>query len=339
MTARAVIFGLAGEALSAEERAFFRAADPWAFILFKRNVKDREQVRRLTAELRETVGRDALVFVDQEGGRVQRLGPPEWPARPRASRLAALGAADPALAEEATKLNFRLIARDLREVGIDADCAPVLDTPQPGSNPVIGDRAYGSEAAAIARLGRAVLEGLAAGGVVGVIKHMPGHGRADADSHLALPVAAADAAALAAVDIAPFKALADAPMGMTAHVVYPAWDDRPATTSPRIIAEVIRGAIGFDGLLMTDDISSLMKALPGSYGERAAAAIAAGCDAALHCDGDLAGMEQVAANAPPLAGASLARALRAEASRRAPGDFDPAAAQARLDALLGDAVA
>jgi beta-N-acetylhexosaminidase len=339
MTARAVIFGFAGPTLSADERAFFRDADPWAFIIFRRNVEDRSQLKRLTAELREAVGRNALVFVDQEGGRVQRLAPPQWPSRPAAARFAALYASDPGLAEEAARLNARLIAHDLHEVGVDANCAPVLDTPQPGANPIISDRAYGADAAQISRLGRAVLDGLAAGGVAGVIKHMPGHGRADADSHLALPTAAAGAASLDAVDLAPFKALADAPMGMTAHVVYPAWDDRPATTSPKIVAQIIRGAIGFDGLLMTDDISSNMKALPGSYGERAAAAIAAGCDIGLHCDGQSPGMEEVAAAVPVLAGQSLARAGRAEAARRAVEGFEPAAAQARLDMLLAGALA
>ncbi len=340
MTARAVILGLAGETLSLDERTFFRDANPWAFIVFKRNVRDRAQLTRLTADLRDAVGRDALVFVDQEGGRVQRLGPPRWRARPAAGVFAALCAVDPAAAEEAVRLNYRLIAHDLREVGVDANCAPVLDTPQPGADPIVGDRALGADPETIARLGRAALEGLFAGAVVGVIKHMPGHGRADADSHLALPTAAADAEALAAVDLAPFKALADAPMGMTAHVLYPAWDAaQPATTSPTIIREIIRGAVGFDGLLMTDDISSNMKALPGSYGERAAAAIAAGCDVALHCDGDRAGMEEVVAAVPELEGASLGRAGRATAARGWPADFDPVAGQARLDALLTGATA
>jgi beta-N-acetylhexosaminidase len=333
MSARAVILGLSGTALTPDERAFFRDADPWGFIIFKRNVATRAQLSALTAELREAVGRDAAVFVDQEGGRVQRLGPPVWPARPPAAAFAELYAYDPGLAEAALTLNFRLIAHDLREVGVDADCAPVLDTPQPGADPIIGDRAYGTSADAIIRLGRAVLDGLAEGGVAGVIKHAPGHGRADVDSHLALPRVSAPAALLESVDLAPFKALADAPMAMTAHVIYDAWDGkRPATTSPRVIVDVIRGAIGFKGLLMTDDLS--MKALGGSFEERSRAAIEAGCDVLLHCNGERAEMEAVAANAPKLAGAGLARAMRAEKARGAPKPFDPEEAQARLDAML-----
>lgn len=334
MNARAVILGCSGESLSADERAFFRDADPWGFIVFKRNIRDRAQLTALTAELRETVGRDALVFVDQEGGRVQRLGPPEWPKRPTGRVFAELYRRDPAAAEDAVRLNFRLIAHDLREVGLDADCVPVLDTPQPGADPIIGDRAYGMDAPPIARLGRAALDGLAAGGVVGVIKHIPGHGRADADSHLALPKADATAEELSQIDIAPFKALADAPMAMTAHVLYPAWDvKRPATTSPKIIREIIRGAIGFDGLLMTDDLS--MKALEGSFKERCEASIAAGCDMLLHCNGDHAEMVPVAAAAPRLDAMAAKRAHRAEAMRRKPEPFDPKDAQARLDVLLG----
>ena len=336
MSARAVILGPAGPTLSADERAFFRDADPWGFIVFKRNVETRAQLAALTAGLRDAVGRDAPVFVDQEGGRVQRLGPPEWHARPPASTFAALYAHDPDAAAEAVRLTFRLIAHDLREVGIDADCAPVLDTPQPGSDPIIGDRAYGTTAGAIARLGRACLTGLAQGGVAGVIKHLPGHGRADADSHLALPCVTCAADDLDAVDLAPFKALADAPMAMTAHVVYPAWDaDRPATQSPRVISTIIRGAIGFDGLLMTDDLS--MKALGGSYEDRASKALAAGCDMILHCNSEREEMKAVVSAAPRLEGLSLARAVRAEVARRTPDLIDPAALQVQLDALLKSA--
>jgi beta-N-acetylhexosaminidase len=336
--ARALILGLAGETLSADERVFFRDADPWGFIVFKRNIRDRKQLAALTASLREAVGRDAPVFVDQEGGRVQRLGPPVWAARKPASAFAALYAADPDAAEDAVWLNHRLMAHDLKEVGIDADCAPVLDTPQPGADPIIGDRAFGTEAEQIIRLGRAALEGLAAGGVAGVIKHIPGHGRADVDSHLALPTVKADAETLTRVDLLPFKALADAPMAMTAHVLYAAWDpDRPATLSSKVIAEIIRGAIGFDGLLMTDDLS--MKALKAPFAERAAGAIAAGCDVVLHCNGDRAEMEAVVGATPRLAGPSLVRALMAEAARGQPEDFDPIAASARLDTLLAGAVA
>jgi len=338
MSARAVILGCSGQTLSADERAFFRDADPWAFIVFKRNIRDREQLRALTSELRETVGRDAFVFVDQEGGRVQRLGPPVWSKRPAARVFAELYLKDEAAAEDAVRLNSQLIAHDLREVGLDADCLPVLDTPQPGADPIIGDRAYGMAAAPIARLGRAALDGLAAGGVVGVIKHIPGHGRADVDSHLALPKADATAEELTQFDITPFKALADAPMAMTAHVLYPAWDQkRPATTSPTIIAEIIRGAIGFDGLLMTDDVS--MKALDGSFKDRCEAAIAAGCDMLLHCNGDPSEMVPAAAAAPRLDGLAAKRANRALEARRKPEPFDPKEAQARLNEWLGaDAV-
>jgi beta-N-acetylhexosaminidase len=338
MSARAVILGLLGETLTRGERDFFRAADPWGFIVFKRNVRDRAQLKALTAELRAAVGRDAPVFVDQEGGRVQRLTPPEWRDRPPARAFAELFVRAPDQAVEAAQLGHRLMAHDLREVGIDADCAPVLDTPQPGADPIIGDRAFGTSSEAVIRLGRAALDGLAEGGVAGVIKHMPGHGRADADSHLSLPCAKADAASLEAVDLAPFKALADAPMAMSAHVLYPAWDkDRPATTSSRIIAEIVRGKIGFDGLLMTDDLS--MKALKGSFGERAAAALAAGCDVILHCNGSREEMDAVLGATPRLEGEALARAKRAEAARGEPQPFDPKAGQARLDALLAGAVA
>jgi beta-N-acetylhexosaminidase len=230
------------------------------------------------------------------------------------------------------------MAHDLREVGIDADCAPVLDLPLPGADPIIGDRAFGSDPKQVARLGRAALEGLAVGGVAGVIKHMPGHGRADADSHLDLPIVTADAATLEAIDLAPFRVLADAPMAMTAHVLYPAWDpDRPATASPKVVAEIIRGAIGFDGLLMTDDLS--MKALAGGYDERARASFAAGCDVVLHCNGERAEMDPIVAVSPRLEGIALKRAQRAEAARGAPQDFDARAGEARLAALLAEDVA
>jgi beta-N-acetylhexosaminidase len=338
MSARAVILGLLGETLTPGERDFFRDAAPWGFILFKRNVADRAQLTALTAELRATVGRDAPIFVDQEGGRVQRLNPPQWRDRPAARVFARLDASDPARAEEAARLSHRLMAHDLKEVGIDADCAPVLDVPQPGADPIIGDRAFGAAPEQVIRLARAAIEGLSAGGVAGVVKHIPGHGRADADSHLELPRVRADAASLAAVDLAPFQALADAPMAMTAHVLYPAWDkDRPATTSPAVISKIIRGAIGFDGLLMTDDLS--MQALKGSYRERAAAALAAGCDVILHCNGKREEMEPVLEATPRLAGEALKRAKRAEAARGTPDAFDASAGQARLDALLAGAVA
>ncbi|MCG8441019.1 MAG: beta-N-acetylhexosaminidase, partial [Caulobacterales bacterium] len=263
MSARACILGCAGPGLTDDERAFFADAAPWGFILFARNIASPDQLRALTGELRAAVGREALIFIDQEGGRVQRLRPPHWPDRPPAGALGALHRRDAVAGLEACRLHHRLIAADLRAVGVTADCAPMVDVRRPGADPIVGDRAFSDAPEAVSALGRAALDGLTAGGVAGVVKHMPGHGRADADSHLALPHVDADAADLDAVDLAPFRTLRDAPMGMTAHVRYAAWDDRrPATTSPRVICDVIRGAIGFDGLLMTDDLS--MKALDGS---------------------------------------------------------------------------
>lgn len=326
MTARAAILGCAGPALSAEEAAFFADADPWGFIVFARNVESPEQLSALTASLREAVGRDAPVFVDQEGGRVQRLRPPHWRAAPPAALFGALYARDPEAGLAATRLNHRLLAHELRAVGLDADCAPCLDLCVKDADPIIGDRAYGADPEAVAALGRAALEGLHAGGVAGVIKHIPGHGRADVDSHEKLPVVPADAAALAQ-DTAAFRALADAEMAMTAHVVYAAWDaDHPATTSSAVIAKVIRGAIGFDGLLMSDDLS--MKALSGAMRARAEAAFAAGCDMALHCNGDRAEMEAVVAAAPRLEGEASRRADAAAAVRKPPAPPEPFNAEA-----------
>jgi beta-N-acetylhexosaminidase len=326
-----VIFGLGGAELTQDERAFFRAAAPLGFILFQRNCATPEQVQRLVAALRDCVGRaDAPVLIDQEGGRVARLRPPHWPAYPSA---AAIGALDPPLAVEAARLGARLIADDLAALGITVDCMPVLDLPAPGADPVIGDRAYASDPATVTRLGGAVCAGLMAGGVLPVLKHIPGHGRATVDSHLALPVVGEPLSTLAASDFVPFRALSDMPWAMTAHILYAAIDgEHPATLSRRVIAEVIRGAIGFGGLLLSDDVS--MQALPGALGARAAAALAAGCDVVLHCNGIMAEMAEVAAAAPPLTSAAQRRLAEGRARLAAPAPFDRTAAKRRFAALL-----
>lgn len=335
MTASACILGCAGTHLGVEERAFFRDADPWGFILFKRNVESPAQVRALVEDLRASVGRaDAPVLIDQEGGRVQRLGPPHWRRYPPGRAYGALAGNDPLLRREITRLGARLMAHDLADLGITVDCVPVLDVPQPGAHDIIGDRAYGQTVEEVALLGRAAAEGLIAGGVLPVIKHIPGHGRAKADSHMELPVVEATLEELDARDFAPFRVLSDMPMAMSAHVVYTAVDPRrPATTSRTAIRQVIRGAIGFDGLLMTDDLS--MKALKGDFAERARSALAAGCDVVLHCNGDLAEMKAVMSAMKPLAGQSARRA-RAALGRlaRAPEPFDVTEARARFDAAF-----
>ncbi len=332
---RAVIFGVCGPDLSDDERRFFADADPLGFILFSRNCVSPDQVRALVCDLREAVGRaGAPVLIDQEGGRVARLGPPHWRAAPAAARFAEIAGADPSQAAEAAWLNARLLAAELADLGIDVDCAPVLDIPQPGAHKVIGDRAFGGIPEQVARLGRATCEGLLAGGVLPVIKHLPGHGRATADSHIDLPVVDAAREELAKVDFAPFRALNTMPWAMTAHVVYTALDPTaPATTSSVVIEQVIRGAIGFDGVLISDDLC--MKALEGSPDRRAKAALTAGCDIALHCNGELAEMEAVAAACPPLSSAARARLSRAEATRLRPEPFDVGAALERMDAMLG----
>lgn len=329
----AAILGCAGTVLSDEERAFFRDLRPWGFILFARNIVSADQTRALCAALREAGGGDdALVFVDQEGGRVQRLRPPLAQARRPAEPFGNLYARDPDAALEAVRLNHRLIADEIRALGFDADCAPCVDLRHPGAHDIIGDRSFGTDPAAVAALGRAAIDGLMAGGVAPVIKHIPGHGRAKADSHLELPTVTTALAELEQSDFEPFRALADAPMAMTAHVVFTAVDpDACVTLSRHAIATVIRGHIGFDGLLMTDDLS--MKALGGSMGDRSAAAIRAGCDMLLHCNGDMAEMVEVAAAAPRLAGRAAERADAARASARRIQNFDPAAAGERLAAL------
>lgn len=336
MTLGACILGCAGPMLTAAERAFFADVRPWGFILFARNVETPDQVRALTAALREAVGRaDAPILIDQEGGRVQRLRPPHWPSYPPARAYAELPSAEQLAI---TRLGGRLIAHDLAELGIDVDCLPVLDVPSQDGHEVIGDRAYAATPQDVAALGRAAAEGLMAGGVLPVMKHMPGHGRARADSHHDLPVVDAAAQDLEACDFPPFRALADLPMAMSAHVVYPAFDPhRPATLSPTIVEEVIRGRIGFDGLLMTDDLS--MRALSGGFRERAEAARAAGCDIVLHCNGDMAEMQAVAGGAGALEGRAAARASAALARRQPPEPFDVAEGRARLAAAFAGRLA
>jgi len=326
----AMICGCSGLVLTPPESAFIRRAQPWGFILFKRNVADRDQLRALTASFRALVGRaDAPVLIDQEGGRVQRLGPPHWPAYPSAASFeAAIGDGPGALA--AARLGARLIAHDLIEAGINVNCAPVLDVARPGASAVIGSRSYSSDPARVAAFGRAVADGLLAGGVAPVVKHMPGHGRATVDSHFDLPVVDASLAELSQHDFAPFAALADLPMAMTAHVVYSAIDPaRAATISPTVVREIMRERIGFGGLIMSDDLS--MKALGGSFADRALGLFAAGIDVALHCNGDLAEAEAVAGACPRLAGDALRRAEAALARiAHPPEPLDVEAARARL---------
>jgi beta-N-acetylhexosaminidase len=338
MTIRAFIAGCSGPELTPDERAFFRDSNPWGFILFKRNIETPEQVRALTDALRETIGRaDAPILVDQEGGRVQRMGPPHWRRYPAGSAYGRIAVQAPMTRREAARLGARLIAHDLLSVGINVDCLPVLDVPQPGAHDVIGDRAYGADVASVAVLGRAAAEGLLAGGVLPVVKHIPGHGRAGSDSHEALPTVTASRDELERTDFEPFRVLADMPVAMTAHVVYAAIDpERPATTSRKVMREVIRGSIGFAGLVMSDDLS--MNALSGSLGERAAAAIEAGCDVALHCNGRLDEMQAVAAATPILAGKAWRRAENALGRiAHRPEPLDAVDAQARLDAALATA--
>ena len=339
MPVSALILGCSGLVLSGEERAFFRDADPFGFILFRRNIGTPDEVRGLTAALREAVGRDAPILVDQEGGRVQRLGPPHWPKYPPGRAYGRFHANDPTTRREIARLGARLIAHDLLDVGINVDCLPVLDVPVEGAHDIVGDRAYGTDAATVAVLGRAAAEGLMAGGVLPVIKHMPGHGRAGVDSHVSLPVVDVPLADLAAIDFLPFRMLADMPMAMTAHVVYTAIDrEAPATTSRQAIRRVIRGMIGYDGLLMSDDLS--MQALAGGLGERAAAAFSAGCDIGLHCNGKMEEMLPVVAAAPRLAGKARRRADAALSRlRHLPEPLDLGEARARLDAALATLVA
>lgn len=335
---RAFICGCAGYELGADEKAFLAETSPWGLILFRRNVESPDQLRRLTSDFREAVGRaDAPVLIDQEGGRVQRLAPPHWPSYPAAATYARLAETDLDAAKEAAALGGRLIGRDLHDVGITVDCAPVLDLPVPGSSNVIGNRAFGTTPETIATLGRAFAEGLLAAGVLPVVKHIPGHGRAEVDSHFELPVVQADRAALDA-DFEPFRHLVDLPVAMSAHVIYASIDAaRPATVSAEVVKTIIRGAIGFQGLLLTDDLS--MQALKGSLGERAAGAFAAGCDIGLHCNGKLDEARAVAAEAPRLTGAAAERAEAALTWLAAPRTLDVEAARRILAALLAPVTA
>jgi len=330
-TPNAGIFGCSGLTLSDAEKAFFDQADPLGFILFARNIDNPDQVRSLVESLRSTVGRRAPVLIDQEGGRVQRLRPPHWRKRPPMSVFARMAEKDLARARAACRLNARLIAEDLIALGIDVDCAPVLDVPVPGSHDIIGDRALGWDPMLVSDLGRAVTDGLLDGGVMPIIKHIPGHGRALVDSHMDLPVVDADAATLSASDFAAFRIMRNAPWAMTAHVVYKAFDaERPATTSPIVIEQVIRGEIGCEAVLLSDDLS--MKALKGDFADRTRDSLDAGCDVALHCNGDMAEMTAIASALRPLSDAALERLARADAMLRTRPL--PDGAQATLDAVL-----
>ena len=336
---RALIVGCSGTSLTAAEREFFKSARPCGFILFARNLESHAQIRALISDVKSAAGDDdLLVLIDQEGGRVQRLRPPLGRALPPAAVYGILYGSNPKKALASVSLLTRLLASDLRSLGINTDCAPVLDVPVPRSHDIIGNRAYGTTVAPIVALGRAVADGFMAGGVLPVVKHIPGHGRATADSHLELPVVTTARDELARTDFATFKALADLPCAMTAHVVFTAFDSHnPASTSVTVTREVIRGAIGFDGLLMSDDLS--MKALSGSIRDRAEAVIRAGSDVALHCNGDLAEMEAAASGVPVLAADAARRLASCQAVFRRADPFDTGAAEAALTEMLGSGAA
>ncbi len=329
-----MIFGLSGPILSDEERRFFAQSDPLGFILFARNCKQPDQLRALNSALREAVGRDsAPILIDQEGGRVARLGPPHWRQGPPAAPFGKLAERDPVRAEQAVRLNARIIAGELRGLGIDVDCAPVLDVPAAGSHDIIGDRAFSADPKLVARLGRASVEGFLDAGVLPVVKHVPGHGRAGVDSHRELPVVQTPLDELRRTDFLPFAALADAPWAMTAHVIFSAIDaERPASVSAKLIETVIRGEIGFSGVLVSDDLG--MAALSGEFAERAAATLAAGCDVALHCSGAMDEMQAVASAVGEIGDAALARIERAGAMVRRPGEVDLSAMVSQLAALM-----
>ncbi|MDW3222168.1 MAG: beta-N-acetylhexosaminidase [Paracoccaceae bacterium] len=327
----ATILDADGLRLTPDEKAFFRDANPFGFILFARNIDTPDQVRALCAEMRDCVGREALITIDQEGGRVQRLRAPHWTEwLPPLDFVAASGEA----AAHAMYLRYRLIAQELKEIGIDSNCAPMVDLAGSETHEFLRNRCYGTEPNAVGVLGRAVANGLLDGGVLPVVKHIPGHGRATLDSHFDLPRIEADHATLSTQDFAPFAALKDLPMGMTAHLVYDTLDDRPATLSPKVMA-VIRDEIGFDNLIMTDDIS--MKALRGSLSEITHDALTAGCDVILYCNGPLEDRRRVADAAGEMTNAAQLRAERALAMRKTPVDIDIAAARAQLETLLNGA--
>ena len=331
--ARAFITGLSGTSIAAGERQFLREASPWGLILFKRNIDNPSQVHNIVDDFRNCVGRpDAPVLIDQEGGRVQRLAPPHWAAYPSGAVYGQLYDQDRAAGIAAAKLGARLIAADLEALGVTVDCLPLADLRLPGADAVIGDRAYGATPDKVAAIAAAVAEGLMEGGVLPVLKHIPGHGRATADSHKSLPIVRTDRTALEATDFAAFRALATLPMAMTAHVVFTAIDALPVTTSKTMISNVIRGFIGFDGLLMSDDVS--MGALDGSIGERTAATLAAGCDVVLHCNGKIQEMHEVAKNTSELTGAAERRAVAALAGRKRTSAIDLAAARIEFAAML-----
>jgi len=327
-----LFLGLSGPVLTADETAFFRQCDPAGFILFARNCVDPDQMLALTDALREIMQRDVPILIDQEGGRVARMKPPVWAEFPPAARFGALYDIAPVTAIEAARLNALVLALTLRDSGVTVDCLPLLDVRAPGGHDIIGDRSYGDEPMRVAALGKATLDGLRAGGVIGVVKHIPGHGRATIDSHVSLPVVTASRDELA-VDFEPFRSLNAAPMAMTAHIVYSALDaDHCATLSSAVIGETIRRDIGFDGLLMSDDLG--MKALGGTFAERTRACLAAGCDIALHCSGDLAEMEEVAGAAPPISHEATARLGAAMLWAVAPREMSIADLTAQCDALL-----
>lgn len=332
--AKAFISGCAGVSLNADEQAFFRSEQPWGLILFARNCVEPDQIRDLVEHYRECVGRpDAPVLIDQEGGRVQRLRTPQWPLYPSGARIAGAYLADPAEGLALARNIARLIADDLFALGINVDCLPILDVPQPNVHKIIGDRAYGTTPKMIAEIGRAMAEGLMERGVLPVVKHIPGHGRAVVDSHLDLPVVTATKDVLRGSDFLPFTDLSDMPLGMTAHIVYTAYDgENSATHSACVIEDVIRGEIGFDGLLMTDDLS--MKALGGDYSDRTKRALEAGCDVVLHCNGVFEEMIAVAQASPELSGAAAERADRAMGWLAAPQPYDKDTALAGLGELM-----
>mgnify|MGYP001055957836 CR=1 FL=1 len=330
MTANAAIFGCAGTTLSTAETAFFADAKPWAFILFARNLETPAQIKKLCADLRASVGRNAPILIDQEGGRVARLRAPHW--REWLPPLEQMACVAPENARQAMVLRYRLIAHELHALGIDVNCAPMLDVPTPDAHDIITNRCYGTTADTVAEMGRACAQGLLAGGVLPIIKHIPGHGRGSADSHFELPVVDTDADTLNTIDFEPFRRLSDLPMAMTAHIVYTALDANAcATVSPTMI-DIIRNLIGFDGLLMTDDLS--MKALKGTFAERATASLDAGCDVVLHCNGDMDEMAQIMTSVPALTDNAMTRATRAENMRQAPEPFDADGADKLFASLL-----
>lgn len=330
MAKSAAIFGLEGLSLTDWERAFFAEVRPFGFILFGRNLDTPQQIKSLTASLREVVGFDAPILIDQEGGRVQRLTPPHW--RQWLPPLDQMAKCAPALAPRAMYLRYRIIAHELTELGIDVNCAPMGDVAQADTHPILHNRCYAQDALSVILAGRAVAQGLLDGGVLPVLKHIPGHGRGTADSHLELPKVSTSLADLQATDFAAFQGLCDLPLGMTAHIVYDAIDPHRPATQSRDVLDLVRRDIGFDGCLMTDDLS--MQALTGPMADRARLSLDAGSDLVLHCNGDAAEMEAVMDGCRDLAGKALARAERALAARRAPDTVDISALEAELAALL-----